>query len=130
MKNILFLICIIIIISLIVFLLCKIEEKYEKHKRKKIHIFYINKIKNLDRHIFNNLNNKSSNNNILIIRSCERWIRHWLDKANILDEDLRLEVKNCCVWNNNACARDLEDLGWTILRGKENLQQNDYIDKN
>ena len=113
MKLIL-LICIIIIISLIVFLLCKIEEKYEKHKKKKIHIFYINKIKNLDRHIFNNLNNKSSNST-LIIRSCERWIRHWLDKANILDEDLRLEVKNCCVWNNNACARDLEDLGWTIL---------------
>lgn len=130
MKNILLLICIIIIAILIIIIVFnKAEEKYKIYKKKRIHIFYINKIKNLDRHIFNNLNNKSSNST-LIIRSCERWIRHWLDKANILDEDLRLEVKNCCVWNNNACARDLEDLGWTILRGKENLQQNDYIDKN
>ena len=84
---------------------------------KQIHIYYINKIKNLDRKIFEYEDDDYPN--YKAVQICERHIEKWLDKAGITDKSLRREVRECCVWCNDNCNGILRNLGWTILIGKE-----------
>jgi hypothetical protein len=95
------------------------EDKHMLKEKKKIHIYYVNKIKNLDYKVFEQ--EDSDYPNVIVIRSCNRWKKHWLDKANILDESLRNEVLATCIWSDNNCATKLENNGWTILMGEENV---------
>ncbi len=86
---------------------------------KKIHIYYINKIKNLDLKIFEYEDDDCPN--YRAVNLCERNIEKWLDKAGITDQDSRREVRGCCNWANNKCCEELKKLGWEVLTGKENL---------
>lgn len=86
---------------------------------KAIHIYYINRIKDCDRRIFEAADDDYIN--YRIVSASERAIDHWLDKARIIDKDERNEIVNHCHWHNDNCAEMLEKLGWTIIRGKENL---------
>ena len=87
---------------------------------KQIHIYYINKIKNLDLKIFEYEDDDYPNYRAVNI--CERNIEKWLDKAGINDKELRQEIKEICVWSRDLCATLLESKGWKILYGKENLK--------
>ena len=94
------------------------EDAYVLKQKKKIHIYYVNKIKNLDYKIFEQ--EDSDYPNAIVIRSCNRWKKHWLDKANISNESLRNEVLATCIWSDDNCTTTLENNGWTILTGEEN----------
>lgn len=96
-----------------------VEDKQMLKEKKKIHIYYVNKIKNLDYKIFEQEDNDYPN--YIVIRSCERWKKHWLDKANIIDEELRKEILSICLWYYDDAKTKLEARGWQILEGKENL---------
>lgn len=85
---------------------------------KKIHIYYINKIKNLDEKIFEYQDDDAEYVNWVAVRKCEREIEHWLDKAKITDQELRREVLRCINWYNDRCCDRLEELGWEILKGE------------
>ena len=87
---------------------------------KKIHIYYINKIKNLDLKIFEYEDDDYPNYRAVNI--CERNIEKWLDKAGITDKKLRQEIRESCIWNRDICATILESKGWKVLYGKENLK--------
>lgn len=87
---------------------------------KQIHIYYINKIKNLDMKIFEYEDDEYPN--WKAVKICERHIEKWLDKAGIFDEKLRREVRGYCSWSNDACYKILQSKGWKILTGKENLK--------
>lgn len=116
------LIVIILAMMLSVFLgmwISNTEDAYMLKQKKKIHIYYVNKIKNLDYKIFEQ--EDSDYPNAIVIRSCNRWKKHWLDKANILDESLRNEVLATCTWSDDNCTTKLENNGWTILMGEENV---------
>ena len=99
--------------------LSKSEDKYILSGKKKIHIYYINKIKHLDYKIYEQ--EDSDYPSMIVVRSCERWKKHWLDKANIVDEDLRDELLRICVWYDDDAEVKLQEKGWQIIRGKENL---------
>lgn len=85
---------------------------------KKIHIYYINKIKNLDEKIFEYEDEDAEFVNWAAVRRCEREIEKWLDKAGITDKDLRQEVLRAINWYNDNCCGALEEKGWTILQGE------------
>ena len=87
---------------------------------KQIHIYYINKIKDLDRKIFEYEDDDYPN--YRAVQTCERHIEKWLDKAKITDKELRREIRSCCVWHRDLCATLLESKGWKVLYGKENLK--------
>ena len=86
---------------------------------KQIHIHYINKIKDCDFRIFD----AEDDENWRAVRSNERALDHWLDKAKIFDKDERQELLENCRWSNDDCVSVLEKLGWTILYGKENINK-------
>ena len=95
------------------------EDKRMLKEKKKIHIYYVNKIKNLDYKIFEQEDDDYPN--YIVVRSCERWKKHWLDKANITDEELRREILSTCLWHYDNVESRLQEKDWQILRGKENL---------
>ncbi len=84
-----------------------------------IHIYYINRIKDCLLRIF-----EAEDDDYVdyrIVSANERAIDHWLDKANVVDKELQREILQNVDWCWDGCAEKLESLGWTILRGKENL---------
>jgi len=85
--------------------------------KKKIHIYYINKIKDLDYKIFEYEDDDYPN--YRAVRICERHIEKWLDKAGITDKELRKEIREVCVWSRDLSATLLESKGWKVLYGKE-----------
>lgn len=87
---------------------------------KQIHIYYINRIKNLDRKIFEYEDDDYPNYKAVNI--CERHIEKWLDKAGITDKELRREVRECCSWCDDNCVKKLKDKGWEIIIGTENFK--------
>ena len=89
---------------------------------KTIHIYYINKIKDLDYKIFEYEDDDAEYVNWRAVKLCERNIEKWLNKANITDKALRQEIREVCVWSRDLCATLLESKGWKILYGKENLK--------
>lgn len=86
---------------------------------KRIHIYYINRIKHCQFKIFEAMDDDFANNRVVSqnIRARE----YWLDKAKIFDKDLRFELTNFIDWSNDNCCKDLENIGWIIEKGKENL---------
>jgi len=86
---------------------------------KRIHIYYINKIKFCDGRIYDAQDDLYVNNRV--VAQNERSIEHWLDKAKIFDKDLRFELRKHCNWYNDSCCKVLEKLGWTIVFGIQNL---------
>ena len=95
------------------------EDKHMLKEKKKIHIYYVNKIKNLDYKIYEQEDNDYPN--YIVVRSCERWKKHWLDKANIINDELRSEILSICLWHYDDAETRLQEKGWQIIRGKENL---------
>lgn len=71
-------------------------------KQKQIHIYYINKIKNLDGKIFEYEDDDYPN--WRAVQICERNIEKWLDKAGVIDKDLRREIREVCVWHRDLCT--------------------------
>lgn len=108
-----------IVSSLLGIWISNTKDAYVLKQKKKIHIYYVNKIKNLDYKIFEQ--EDSDYPNAIVIRSCNRWKKHWLDKANISDESLRNEVLATCIWSDDNCTTKLENNGWTVLTGEENV---------
>ena len=86
---------------------------------KKIHIYYINRIKDCNGRIFEAEDDDYPD--YRIVSANERAIEHWLNKAGIIDKKERTEIIENCYWYYDDCAGVLEKLGWTIIRGKENL---------
>lgn len=83
---------------------------------KRIHIFYINKIKDCQLKIFEAKDEDIVDNRA--VTSNERAIEHWLDKAKITDKILRYELLQNIRWSNDDCCSKLEKLMWRIERGK------------
>lgn len=86
---------------------------------KRIHIYYINKIKFCKGRIYDAQDDLFVDNRV--VAQNERAIELYLDKAKIFDKDLRFELKKHCNWYNDNCCKVLEKLGWIIEKGKENL---------
>lgn len=83
---------------------------------KVIHMYYINKLKTAKLKIFEAEDDDYPD--LKTVRANERAIEHYLDKANINDNDLREELLYNIQWTNDNCVRALENLGWTIITGK------------
>ena len=86
---------------------------------KKIHMYYINKIKNCMLKIFEAEDEDFPNRKI--VRANENEIDKYLDKAKILDKNLRQELLENIRWTNDNCVSTLEKLGWEVIRGKDNF---------
>lgn len=87
---------------------------------KVIHMYYINKIKTAKLNIFEAEDDDYPD--LKTVRANERAIEHYLEKANIKDNKLREELLYNIQWTNNNCVQILENLGWTIITGKENIE--------
>ena len=89
--------------------------------KKEINIFYVNKIKYLYRRISFEKEAQiliPQRKNEIIIRGCERWVKHWLDKAGIINDSLRKELLDYCnnySFDDDNC-KELENLGWVVDR--------------
>ncbi len=89
---------------------------------KKIHIYYINRIKNNLGRIFEAEDTYCfTEEDQHVVTANDRAIEHWLKKAGITDSKLKQEILSNVDWCWEGCAENLEKLGWTVLRGKENL---------
>ena len=88
---------------------------------KQIHIYYINKIKDCLMKLWDAENNDVPNRRI--IARNENAINKYLDKAGIIDKELRGELLRNIVWCDNDCKGKLEKLGWKILTDKEEVRR-------
>ena len=75
--------------------------------KKQIHIYYINKIKERLMRIYD----------IEDVATNEIAINRYLDKAGIINNELRQELLRNIVWYDNDCKGKLEKLGWKVLTG-------------
>ena len=94
--------------------LCKFRET--GLEKKKIHVFFINKIKNLDYKIFEYQDEDCVNTRA--VKNCERHIENWLAKAGV-ERKFYQEVLSCINWADDNCVEKLEKLGWTVIRGED-----------
>ena len=90
-------------------------------EQKTIHIYYINRIKKCLGRIFEAEDSDMLEDDINIVNANNRAIQHWFKKAKIFDYHLQQEILSNVNWYDNSSAKTLENLGWTILKGKENL---------
>ena len=88
---------------------------------KQIDIYYINKIKDCLMKLWDAENNDNPNRRI--IARNENAINKYLDKAGIIDKELRGELLRNIVWCDNDCKGKLEKLGWKILTGGEEVKR-------
>ena len=88
---------------------------------KQINIYYINKIKNCLMKLYEAEDNDAPNRRI--IARNENAINKYLDKAGIIDKELRGELLRNIVWCDNDCKGKLEKLGWKILTDKEEVRR-------
>ena len=88
---------------------------------KQIHIYYINKIKDCLRKIYNAEDDGIPNRRIVVAN--ENAIDKYLNKAGIINKKLRQELLANITWSNDNCKEKLEKLGWKILTGKEELEK-------
>lgn len=86
---------------------------------KQIHIYYINKIKDCLMKLWDAENNDAPNRRI--IARNENAINKYLDKAGIIDKELRQELLKNIVWCDNDYKGKLEKLGWKILSDREGV---------
>ena len=87
---------------------------------KQIHIYYINKIKDCLLKIHDSEDDEISNRRI--VSANENAIDKYLNKAGIINKELRQELLVNISWSNDNCKAKLEKLGWTILTGRELLE--------
>ena len=88
---------------------------------KQINIYYINKIKDCLMKLWDAENDDVPNRRI--IARNENAINKYLDKAGIIDKELRQELLRNIVWCDNDCKGKLEKLGWKILTDKEEVKR-------
>ena len=88
---------------------------------KQINIYYINKIKDCLMKLWDAENDDVPNRRI--IARNENAINKYLDKAGIIDKELRQELLRNIVWCDNDCKGKLEKLGWKILTDKEEVRR-------
>ena len=88
---------------------------------KQIDIYYINKIEECLMKLWDAENNDNPNRRI--IARNENAINKYLDKAGIIDKELRGELLRNIVWCDNDCKGKLEKLGWKILTDKEEVRR-------
>ena len=81
--------------------------KEKKKMKKQIHIYYINKIKERLMRIYD----------VEDVATNEIAINRYLDKAGIINKELRQELLRNIVWSDNDCKGKLEKLGWKVLTG-------------
>lgn len=86
-------------------------------EEKKIHIYFINKIKALDEKIFEYQDECPPN--YRAVKRCEMHTRKWLEKAGIWGEKLHHEILSCINWADDNCVEKLEKIGWKVIRGKD-----------
>lgn len=87
---------------------------------KKVHMYYLNKIKDCTYKIFESEDDDYVN--YRTVSANYRAIEHWLDKAGIEDEKYRRELKKSIYWTCDTCKERLEKLGWEIIVGKDNIE--------
>lgn len=88
---------------------------------KKLHIFYINKIKTCLLRIFEAEDDEFPNRKI--VSANEKAIDKYLNQAGIFDEKLRKELLENISWTNDNCKERLEKLGWEVVIGKDNINK-------
>ena len=88
---------------------------------KQIDIYYINKIEECLMKLWDAENDDVPNRRI--IARNENAINKYLDKAGIIDKELRGELLRNIVWCDNDCKGKLEKLGWKILTDKEEVRR-------
>lgn len=76
--------------------------------QKRIHIYYVNKVKDSLTKLANAPNQRS-------VYANEKYVRVWLDRADILDDVLRQEIIDACKLNNSVSV--LQQKGWNVLEG-------------
>lgn len=86
---------------------------------KKIHMYYINKIKNCMLKIFEAEDDDFPNRKI--VKANENAMDYYLDKAGIFDKDLRQELLKNINWTNDNCKETLTKLGWEVIVGEDNF---------
>lgn len=87
---------------------------------KQIHIYYINKIKDCLLKIHDSEDDEIPNRRI--VSANENAIDKYLNKAGIINKELRQELLVNISWSNDNCKEKLEKLGWKILTGRELLE--------
>lgn len=90
---------------------------------KQIHIYYINKIKDCLLKIHDAEDDEIPNRRI--VATNKNAIDKYLNKAGIINKELRQELLVNITWSNDNCKEKLEELGWKILTGREVLEEND-----
>lgn len=88
---------------------------------KQVDIYYINKIEECLMKLWDAEDSDTPNRRI--IARNENAINKYLDKAGIIDKELRGELLRNIVWCDNDCKGKLEKLGWKILTGKEGVKR-------
>ena len=86
---------------------------------KQIHVYYINKIKDCLLKIHDSEDDEIPNRRI--VAANENAIDKYLNKAGIINKELRQELLVNITWSNDNCKGKLEKLGWKILTGREEL---------
>ena len=81
--------------------------------QKEVHIYYVNKIKTSLKNIENA--KKADNVNIHSIHMNEGFIKRWLKRADILDDDLAKELVDACKKEDSVSL--LRRSGWRVLEG-------------
>lgn len=89
--------------------------------KKEIHVFFVNKLKNLDGKIYDEEDQDYPDRRKT--SAYQREYEKWLDKAGIKDGELRQEIKCSIQWCDDDCVGILESKGWTVLAGKETLPE-------
>lgn len=79
---------------------------------KEIHIYYLNKIKSTLAKEFNEQDSEEPDQRKIHIY--ERELRHWIDKAQLSDDDW-IDLYNLVDWQNDDCVSRLKANGWEVL---------------
>lgn len=87
---------------------------------KKIHMYYLNKIKDCTYRIFEQEDDDFPNRRIISANYRAR--EHWLDKVGVQDEKDRHELRKNISWTCDTCKERLEKLGWEVIVGKDNIE--------
>lgn len=90
--------------------------KVKQVPEKKIHIYHLNKIKEALEKVFEGEEEENGH----LIGAGNRATNLWIKKAKIPIEYQQELLSNIRLCDDNCC-KTLEDLGWTILKGKELL---------
>ena len=92
---------------------------------KKIHIYYLNKIKETLAKEFTEQDSEEPDKRKIYIY--ERTLRHWIDKAQLSDDEW-LDLYTLIDWQNDDCVSTLKANGWEILTGEKVSAPKERID--